>query len=93
MNPRVREVIPTDNYQLMLYQLCMKTFLPILLYTRPFKRIQDKLPVDNRLERGIARAFKDGMDAMPQVAGRFNYLPFRPCPDLLYRVSNSRSIF
>ena len=71
----------------MQYQLCMKTFLPILLYTRLFKRIQDKLPVDYRLERYIARTFEYGIYAALQVGDRLNYLPgylpFRPCPDLL----------
>ena len=74
----------------------MKTFLPILLYTRPFKRIQNKLSVDYRLERGLPRACDDGIDAMLQVADRFKYLPgylpFRPCPDLLYHRVHFRAV-
>ena len=77
-------------HRMMLYQLCMKTFLQILSYTRPFKRIQDKLPVDYRHERGLPRACDDGIDAALQVGDRLKYLPgyrpFRPGPDLLYRV-------
>ena len=68
----------------------MKTFLPILLYTRQFKRVQNKLPVDHRLEHGIARAVDDGVDAPLQVGDRRKYLPgdlaLGPSPDLFDRV-------
>ena len=68
----------------------MKTFPQILLYTHYLKRIQNKLPVDNRLEHGIARAFDDGVDAPLQVGDRRKYLPgdltLGPSPDLLDRV-------
>ena len=54
------------------------------------KRIQNKLPVDDGLEQCLARAFDNGIDATLQVVNRLKYLPgylpFRPCPDLLYRV-------